>query len=108
VKLGQCTFCGFCEWFGCANYSKASPQTTILPVLLRKSNFEVRTGCEVMRVNLDRAGKWATGWRLRSAALRSAASLYSGASGSALIECPQALLLPCINRLDAIRVPRDP
>ena len=61
VKLGQCTFCGFCEWFGCANYSKASPQTTILPVLLRKSNFEARTECEVMRVNLDRAGKWATG-----------------------------------------------
>jgi gluconate 2-dehydrogenase alpha chain len=61
VKLGQCTFCGFCEWFGCANYSKASPQTTILPVLLRKSNFEARTECEVMRVNLDRAGEWATG-----------------------------------------------
>lgn len=61
VKLGQCTFCGFCEWFGCANYSKASPQTTILPVLLRKSNFEARTACEVMRVNLDRGGKWATG-----------------------------------------------
>ncbi len=61
VKLGQCTFCGFCEWFGCANYSKASPQTTILPVLLRKSNFEARTECEVMRINLDRAGKWATG-----------------------------------------------
>ena len=61
VKLGQCTFCGFCEWFGCANYSKASPQTTILPVLLRKSNFEARTECEVTRINLDRAGKWATG-----------------------------------------------
>ena len=22
------TYCGFCEWFGCANYSKATPQTT--------------------------------------------------------------------------------
>jgi len=30
-------------------------------VLVRKSNFEARTECEVMRVNLDRAGKWATG-----------------------------------------------
>ena len=49
VTLGQCTFCGFCEWFGCANYSKASPQTTILPVLLRKQNFEARTECEVTR-----------------------------------------------------------
>src|SRR5271168_2914942 len=61
VTLGQCTFCGFCEWFGCANYSKASPQTTILPVLLRKQNFEARTNCEVTRINLDRSGKRATG-----------------------------------------------
>ena len=61
VKLGQCTYCGFCEWFGCANYSKATPQTTILPVLLRKPNFEARTECEVTRINLDRSGKRATG-----------------------------------------------
>jgi gluconate 2-dehydrogenase alpha chain len=61
VQLGQCTFCGFCEWFGCANYSKATPQTTILPVLVRKSNFEARTNCEVMRINLDSTGKRATG-----------------------------------------------
>jgi gluconate 2-dehydrogenase alpha chain len=61
VKMGQCTFCGFCEWFGCANYSKASPQTTILPVLLRKSNFEARTECEVMHINLDRSRQRATG-----------------------------------------------
>jgi hypothetical protein len=31
VTLGQCTFCGFYEWFGCTNYSNARPQTTILP-----------------------------------------------------------------------------
>ena len=61
VKMGQCTFCGFCEWFGCANYSKASPQTTILPVLMRKSNFEARTECEVMQINLDRSRSSATG-----------------------------------------------
>jgi gluconate 2-dehydrogenase alpha chain len=61
VSLGQCTFCGFCEWFGCANYSKATPQTTILPVLMRDPNFEVRTECEVMRINLDSTGKRATG-----------------------------------------------
>src|SRR5579862_3092572 len=61
VRLGKCTYCGFCEWFGCANYSKASPQTTILPVLTRKSNFEARTECEVTRINLDRSRKIATG-----------------------------------------------
>jgi gluconate 2-dehydrogenase alpha chain len=35
LKMGPCTYCGFCEWFGCSNYSKASPQTTILPYLVR-------------------------------------------------------------------------
>lgn len=61
VQMGKCTYCGFCEWFGCANYSKASPQTTILPVLLQKDNFHYRTHCEVTRVNLDHTGKRATG-----------------------------------------------
>ena len=51
-----------CRWdIGCANYSKASPQTTVLPVLLRKSNFEGRTECEVTRINLETTGKRATG-----------------------------------------------
>ncbi len=61
VQLGPCTYCGFCEWFGCANYSKASPQTTILPVLTRRDNFKAHTLCEVTRVNLDKSGKRATG-----------------------------------------------
>jgi len=61
VRLGPCTYCGFCEWFGCANYSKASPQTTILPVLVRKSNFSARDNSEVTKINVDRSGKHATG-----------------------------------------------
>lgn len=61
VQMGQCTYCGFCEWFGCGNYSKASPQTTIFPVLLNKDNFSYRTQCEVTRINLDSTGKRATG-----------------------------------------------
>ncbi|EJW13662.1 Gluconate 2-dehydrogenase, membrane-bound, flavoprotein [Rhodovulum sp. PH10] len=61
VTLAPCTYCGFCEKFGCGNYSKASPQTTVIPVLMRKDNFEVRTGSEVLRVTLDGSGKRATG-----------------------------------------------
>jgi len=61
VQMGQCTYCGFCEWFGCGNYSKASPQTTILPVLLGKDNFRYRTLCNVTRVNTDASGRRATG-----------------------------------------------
>jgi gluconate 2-dehydrogenase alpha chain len=57
VQLGPCTYCGFCEKFGCGNYSKASAQTTILPVLMRKPNFELRTEAEVTKINLDSTGK---------------------------------------------------
>jgi gluconate 2-dehydrogenase alpha chain len=57
VQLGPCTYCGFCEKFACGNYSKASPQTTILPVLMRKKNFTLKTESEVVKINLDSAGK---------------------------------------------------
>jgi gluconate 2-dehydrogenase alpha chain len=61
VRLGPCNLCGFCEDFGCFMYSKSSPQTTILPALYQKKNFELRTRCQVVRVNRDASGKRATG-----------------------------------------------
>ena len=61
VTIGPCSYCGFCEWFGCGNYSKASPQTTILPVLMQRKNFEARTQSTVLRINTDGTGKRATG-----------------------------------------------
>ncbi|UCI05191.1 GMC family oxidoreductase [Mesorhizobium sp. B1-1-8] len=61
VTMGPCTFCGFCTNYGCANYSKASAITTILPVLVRKSNFTARTNSEVLRITKDASGKRATG-----------------------------------------------
>src|SRR6202166_2062788 len=60
-SMAPCTYCGFCERFGCANYSKASPQTCVLPALVREPTFEARTGSEVTRVNLSKAGKTAPG-----------------------------------------------
>ena len=61
VQMGQCTYCGYCEWFACGNNSKSSPQACILPVLLKKKNFALRTECDVTRVNLDAPAKRATG-----------------------------------------------
>jgi gluconate 2-dehydrogenase alpha chain len=61
AQLGPCNFCGFCERFGCYNYAKASPQTTLLPSLMKRSNFELRTRSHVTRVNLSADGKHATG-----------------------------------------------
>lgn len=61
VRLGPCNYCGFCDDFGCYMYSKASPQTTILPALIPMPNFEFRTQSEVIQVNTDGSGKRATG-----------------------------------------------
>ena len=61
AQLGPCNFCGFCERHGCYNYAKASPQTTLLPTLLHRSNFELRTRSHVIRVNMAADGKRATG-----------------------------------------------
>ena len=60
-SLAPCTFCGFCERFGCANYAKSSPQTCVLPALMREKGFEARTNCEVTKVDLAPDGKRATG-----------------------------------------------
>jgi len=61
VRLGPCNLCGFCERFGCFLYSKASPQTTILPLLVGRSNFELRTGSYVTKILQDKGGQRATG-----------------------------------------------
>jgi gluconate 2-dehydrogenase alpha chain len=61
LKLQTCVYCGFCERFACEHFAKASPQTIILSVLKKYSNYELRTNCQVLRVNLDSTGKKATG-----------------------------------------------
>lgn len=61
MQLGPCNFCGFCERYGCLNYSKSSPQTCILDALKRKPNFQYRTRTEVLRVEMAPDGKTATG-----------------------------------------------
>ncbi|AIF48124.1 GMC family oxidoreductase [Dyella japonica] len=61
ARLGPCNLCGYCERFGCFMYSKASPQTTILPILMRRPNFSLRTNSHVTRINLDSTGRRATG-----------------------------------------------
>jgi gluconate 2-dehydrogenase alpha chain len=61
LTLSPCMYCGFCERFGCEHYAKASPQTVILPVLMKNSNFELRSESQVLRINLDSSRKKATG-----------------------------------------------
>jgi gluconate 2-dehydrogenase alpha chain len=61
AELRACSYCGFCERFGCEHFAKASPQLCVLPFALASENFELRTHCHVLRVNLDRANRRATG-----------------------------------------------
>ncbi len=61
LRIETCMFCGYCERYGCEHFAKSSPQTAILPVLLKDPKFTLRTHCQVQRINLDRSGKAATG-----------------------------------------------
>jgi gluconate 2-dehydrogenase alpha chain len=61
--LNPTLFCGHCDRFGCATNSKASPNSTILPVLLRDPNFELRTDAWVTQIIHDKAGRKVTGVR---------------------------------------------
>ena len=58
-SMAPCTYCGFCEWFGCANYSKASPQTCVLPALVREpimASIFVTSICNVSGSTSTNAG----------------------------------------------------
>lgn len=59
--LGECVRGGFCNSFGCASGAKASPLTTVIPALMKLSNFELRPHANVTKVNLDSAKKRAVG-----------------------------------------------
>lgn len=61
VSMAPCTYCGYCEFFGCGNWSKSSPQACVIPALMNRENFTVITETEVLKVNLAEDGKTATG-----------------------------------------------
>jgi gluconate 2-dehydrogenase alpha chain len=50
VSRAGCTYCGFCERFGCMVGAKSQPTNTLLPVLAKRKTFALRTGCWVRRV----------------------------------------------------------
>ena len=91
VRLGPCNLCGFCERFGCFLYSKASPQTSILPILQGRSNLEVRTDSCVTRILLDASGTRATG------------VLYIDADGNET-EQPADMVLLCAFQMHNVRL----
>ena len=103
IAMGQCTYCGFCERFGCANYSKSSPQTTILPVLIKMPTFEARTECEVLKVNLQPDGKTA-----KSVTYIDKAGAELEQPGDIVILCGYGLMNVRLMLLSGIGKPYDP
>ena len=91
VRLGPCNFCGFCEHYGCYMYSKASPQTTIMPSLMKKPNFELRTRAHVLKVLMDNTAKKATG------------VLYVDSQGRE-VEQPADLVILCAYQMHNVRL----
>ncbi len=61
VRMGPCTYCGYCLYYGCGNFSKSSPNACVIPALMQRENFTVLTESAVVRVNKAADGKTATG-----------------------------------------------
>lgn len=63
ATLNPTLYCGHCDRFGCATNSKASPNSTILPVLLDEPLFELRCDSWVTEIVYDRAARKVTSVR---------------------------------------------
>jgi gluconate 2-dehydrogenase alpha chain len=51
--IAACVYCGYCQFFACEMGAKGTPQTAVLPVLMKNPNYELRTLCNVTKINLD-------------------------------------------------------
>ena len=60
-RMGPCTYCGYCLYYGCGNFSKSSPNACVIPALMQRENFTVLTDSAVVRVNKAQDGKTVTG-----------------------------------------------
>jgi gluconate 2-dehydrogenase alpha chain len=56
ISRTACAYCGYCTRYGCMIGAKAQPTNLLMPVLQKRKNFTLRTGCSVRRV-IHREGK---------------------------------------------------
>lgn len=57
LTLGACAYCGHCERFGCEANAKATPNTTLFPVLMSDPNFSLRTHAYVRSLQYDKKAR---------------------------------------------------
>ncbi|ABV95623.1 gluconate 2-dehydrogenase (plasmid) [Dinoroseobacter shibae DFL 12 = DSM 16493] len=61
AQLHPCTYCGFCERFGCGYFAKADPIICVYDRIKDHENFEIRFDAQVLRVTKSQDGQTATG-----------------------------------------------
>jgi len=63
IAIAGCTYCGFCERFGCMIGAKAQPTNTLLPVIQKRKNVSIRSGASVRRIvhDITKSGRQARG-----------------------------------------------
>jgi gluconate 2-dehydrogenase alpha chain len=91
MRLNTCMFCGYCERYACEHYAKSSPQTILLPVLMKSADFTLRAGAQVQRINLSKDKRHATG------------VTYIDGAGRAF-EQPAKLVILCSFALNNVRM----
>lgn len=65
IELAPCTYCGYCAFYGCGNYSKSSPNICIIPALMTRKNFTLLTECTALKIEKSDDGKSAKGVTFR-------------------------------------------
>jgi gluconate 2-dehydrogenase alpha chain len=53
VSRAGCTYCGYCETFGCMIGAKSQPTNTLLPIIEKRKNVSIRTEAWVRRILHD-------------------------------------------------------
>lgn len=61
AQLHPCTYCGYCERFGCGYFAKADPIICVYDRIKDHENFEIRFDAQVLRIEKSEDGKTATG-----------------------------------------------
>ena len=53
IERGPCTYCGFCERFGCEVGAKADPLVTVIPVALKTGKFKILNYANAFAIKND-------------------------------------------------------
>jgi gluconate 2-dehydrogenase alpha chain len=53
VTRGPCTYCGFCERFGCEVGAKSDPTVTVIPLAVKTGKFEIRMRSNAFMITND-------------------------------------------------------